>query len=72
MRVAVVGSRTFPQMKLVEWFIRDLPHGVTIVSGGAPGVDQAAVDYATRRGLETREHLADTEGCTQRHEFTKR
>ncbi len=46
MKVGIVGSRTFPQLKLVEWFIRDMPQGVTIVSGGAKGVDSAAVEYA--------------------------
>lgn len=72
MRIGIVGSRTFPQLNLVSWFIRDLPLGVTIVSGGAQGVDGAAVEYAKRRGMETREHLPDTSGCKARHEFTER
>jgi hypothetical protein len=37
MKVAVVGSRDFLQLKLVEYFVRDLPHGVTVISGGARG-----------------------------------
>jgi len=72
MRIGIVGSRTFPQLNLVSWFVRDLPLGITIVSGGAKGVDGAAVEYAKRRGIETIEHFPDTEGCKQRHEFTER
>jgi hypothetical protein len=72
MRIAVVGSRTYPQLKLVEWFVKDLPFGVVIVSGGADGVDAAATEYAKLRGLETREHLPDLEGCKARHEYTER
>lgn len=35
MKIGIVGSRSFPQSKLVNWFVDDLPMGVTIVSGGA-------------------------------------
>lgn len=72
MNIAIVGSRSFPQLKLVEWFVRDLPLGVRIISGGAKGVDMAAVEYAKRRGMETVEHLPNLEGCTQRHEYSDR
>ncbi len=72
MRIGIIGSRTYPQIKLVEWFIRDLPLGVVIVSGGAAGVDAAAVDYAKRRGMDTKEHLPDLEGCRGRREYTER
>lgn len=72
MNVGIVGSRSFPQLKLVEWFVNDLPFGVRIVSGGAKGVDLAAVEYAKRRGMETVEHLPNLEGCTQRHEYCAR
>jgi len=72
MRVAIVGSRSFPQLKLVEWFVRDLPRGVTIVSGGARGVDAAAEQYAKAYGLDVVVHRPNLEGCSERHEFTKR
>ncbi len=71
-RVGIVGSRTFPQLKLVEWFVRDMPQGVTIVSGGAKGVDAAAAEYARQRGLEVIEYQPDLSGCTERYEYTQR
>jgi phosphoribosylpyrophosphate synthetase len=71
MRVAIVGSRKFPQLKMIEWFIRDLPNGVIIVSGGAVGVDKAAVAYASARGLETKEFLPDLTGCKKRLDYTR-
>lgn len=72
MKIAIVGSRKFPQLQLVEWFIRDLPLGVTVVSGGAVGVDQAAEEYARLRGLETEIKRPDLEGVGERKEFTER
>ena len=72
MRIAIVGSRTYPQIQLVEWFIRDLPDGVTIVSGGAVGVDKAAEEYAKRRGLPTSIYLPDLAGCIEKKDFTLR
>lgn len=72
MRIGIVGSRTFPQLKLIEWFIRDLPGGVTIVSGGAVGADQAAEEYASRRGLPVTIHRPNLDGCSQRFEYTER
>lgn len=72
MRVAIVGSRSYPQLQMVEWFVRDLPNGVTIVSGGAKGVDLAAQEYAERRGLKTDIYLPNLEGCKERSEFTER
>jgi hypothetical protein len=72
MNVAIVGSRTFPQPKLIEWFIRDLPIGVNIVSGGAKGVDTIAADCARQRGLKVIEYRPDLAGCREPYEFTKR
>ena len=70
MKIGIVGSRSFPQLKLVEWFVSDLPLGVALVSGGARGVDQAAAEYGRRRGLAVIEYLPDLTGCKERHEFT--
>jgi hypothetical protein len=72
MKIGVVGSREFPQLKLVQWFINDLPKGVTVISGGARGVDGAAVEQARKNGLEVQECLPDLTGCTERHEYTQR
>ena len=47
MRVAVIGSRKFPDLDLVSAFVKDLPPGTMVVSGGAPGVD-AAAEFAAR------------------------
>lgn len=72
MKIAIVGSRDFPQLKLVEQFIKDLPQGVTLISGGAKGVDAAAREMAGKYGFTFIEHLPNLIGCKERHEFTKR
>lgn len=71
MKIGIVGSRTFPQLQIVEWFIRDLPYGVTIVSGGAKGVDACAAAMAQQYGLKVIEFFPNLSGCKQRHDFTK-
>jgi hypothetical protein len=72
MKVAVVGSREFLQLKLVEYFVRDLPQGITVISGGAKGVDTAAAETARKNGLNVVECLPNLEGCKERHEYTQR
>lgn len=47
-RVAVVGSREYPNLEEVEEFIGSLPPDCTIVSGGAKGVDTAAKQAAKK------------------------
>lgn len=69
MRIGIVGSRTFPQLQLVEWFIRDLPNGVVIVSGGAPGVDEAAAHYGKMYGFEVIEKMPEIADCNTREEY---
>lgn len=71
MKIAIVGSRNFPQLNLVEQFIRDLPLNTTIVSGGAVGVDAMAREMAAKYGLNYTEFLPNKDNCTQRHDFTK-
>ena len=34
MKLGIVGSRSFPQLELVKWFIEELPEGVSVISGG--------------------------------------
>lgn len=51
MKIAVVGSRDFPRLAEVRAFVAGLPRDTVIVSGGARGVDTAAVDEARVRGM---------------------
>jgi hypothetical protein len=48
-RVAIVGSRAHPNLELVREYVRSLPLGAQVISGGAVGVDQAASSEASRR-----------------------
>lgn len=61
MRIAIVGSRTYPDERAVREFVRSLPEGTIIVSGGAAGVDTWAAKAARKRGLKVVEHRADWE-----------
>lgn len=47
-RVAIVGSRAHPDLEMVRAYVRTLPAGSAVISGGAPGVDTAATDEAER------------------------
>lgn len=53
-RVAIVGSRWFPKLDMVRRFVRQLPPGTTVVSGGADGVDEVAAEEARACGLEVK------------------
>lgn len=53
MKIAVVGSRDFKPLSLVESFIQGLPDDSIIISGGARGVDSIAERAAKNRGLQT-------------------
>ena len=56
MKLAIAGSRDLYPENLEDY----LPEGVDeIVSGGARGVDTAAVDFARKRGLKLTEFLPD-------------
>jgi hypothetical protein len=60
MKIAIVGSRNYPDLDAVRAFVRNLPPGTTIVSGGARGVDKVAELAAVRRpDLCTKIILAD-------------
>ena len=51
LRVAIVGSRHFPDLERVESFVDGLPAGTRLVTGSASGVDAAASRAARRRGM---------------------
>lgn len=63
--VAIVGSRTFADLGLVQRIIQRLleRHGssLRIVSGGAMGADRIAASTARAREIPVIEHLADWE-----------
>lgn len=54
MNVAIVGSRDYPDMAAVRSYVRTLPNGTTVVSGGARGVDSVAEAAARNGGLAVR------------------
>lgn len=49
--IAVVGSRDFPYRSLVEQYMSQLSADVTVISGGARGVDRWAEEIAAERNL---------------------
>jgi hypothetical protein len=57
--VAIVGSRDFADLDRVRRFVHELPADVTVLSGGARGVDRCAASTARARGLRTEELLAN-------------
>lgn len=58
-RIAVIGSRGFASLDRVRDFVRSLPPGTMVVSGGARGVDSAAETAAREAGVATEIHHAD-------------
>jgi hypothetical protein len=50
-KVAIVGSRDYPDLEAVRQYVYTLPTNTTVVSGGAHGVDSAAEQAARERGL---------------------
>jgi hypothetical protein len=60
-RIAIVGSREYPRLDAVRDFVQTLSLTVTVVTGGAPGVDQAAERAARGHGLKVRVYRPDWE-----------
>jgi hypothetical protein len=52
-KVAIIGSRNYPNLDAVSRYVAGLPDGTIVVSGGALGVDHRAECEARYRGLET-------------------
>jgi NAD(P)-dependent dehydrogenase (short-subunit alcohol dehydrogenase family) len=73
-RVAIVGSRHFPELERVAEYVRSLPATVSLVTGGASGVDATATRAARERGLPVRvlgasfEEAADAETAQERNQ----
>lgn len=59
MKVAIVGSRDFPDRTRVEDYIGYLASDTVVISGGARGVDTWAADAAAKRGLRVEIIRAD-------------
>lgn len=59
MNIAVIGSRDFPQLDSVAAYVRGLPSGTVVISGGARGVDRVAASAARAAGHTVREFLPD-------------
>jgi predicted Rossmann fold nucleotide-binding protein DprA/Smf involved in DNA uptake len=59
MKIAIVGSRDYPNLQQVSQYVQTLPNYTVIVSGGARGVDRTAEQAARRCGLETDIYPAD-------------
>lgn len=58
-RVAIVGSREYPDMEEVRRFVRLLPEGTVVVTGGAEGVDNEAITAAHEVFLSVEIHWPD-------------
>jgi NAD(P)-dependent dehydrogenase (short-subunit alcohol dehydrogenase family) len=73
-RVAIVGSRHFPELERVAEYVRSLPATISLVTGGASGVDATATRAARERGLPVRvlgasfEEAADAESAQERNQ----
>ena len=50
-KVAIVGSRDYPDLEAVMEFVDSLPESCTIISGGAKGVDATALRTAQSRRM---------------------
>lgn len=59
MKIAIVGSRDFDRLDLVVDYVKNLPPGTVVVSGGARGVDRVAANTATSCGFPVVEYRAD-------------
>lgn len=61
MRLAIVGSRDYPNLVEVNQFVGLLPREFVVVSGGAKGVDSEAASAGRGYGLKVVEYLITDE-----------
>lgn len=59
MKVAIVGSRDWPDAWAVIAYVNSLPEDTIVVSGGAKGVDTIAEKAARKRGLAVEIFMPD-------------
>lgn len=59
MRIAIVGSRDYSHLDEVRQFVWEQERTTVIISGGAAGVDRAAVDEARRLHMPYEVYLPD-------------
>lgn len=65
MKLAIVGSRDYPDLAQVRFFVRALGHDTVVITGGEPlpnmpmGVDETATDEARACGLGVIVHAPD-------------
>ena len=60
-RVAVIGSRRFPNPEVIVAYVSNLPADTILVSGGAEGTDTIAEQAARARSLSVEIYAADWE-----------
>lgn len=58
-KIAIVGSRSYANPSEVSDYVKSLPEGTIIVTGGADGVDSWAESAARTRGFEVIIYPAD-------------
>jgi predicted Rossmann fold nucleotide-binding protein DprA/Smf involved in DNA uptake len=74
MRVAIVGSRHYPDLLRVAGYVGSLPDSWTVVTGSAAGVDATATRAARERGLPVRvlgasfEEVRDADAAAERNQ----
>lgn len=59
MRIAIIGSRWYPDLKEVWDLFAELPLDTTVISGGAVGVDETAARCAFAYGMKLKQFLPD-------------
>lgn len=64
MKIAIIGSRDFKDIKKVVELVKSFSKDTIIVSGGAPGVDSVAEMTAQSCGLNTKIFPADWTNLT--------
>lgn len=52
MKIAIVGSRAYKNLRKVQQYVERLPKDTIVISGGAIGVDRIAERAAQRLGLK--------------------
>jgi len=70
-RLAIIGSRDFPDRARVVRYVGQLSQETVVVSGKAPGVDRWAAEVARRRNMTVEELPADWDRLGRRAGFER-